>query len=262
MTESHRGESWNSLSQVKALVVAEERVRRRVSEMLHGPIQTGLSSVALLLAECERSSDSQATKELIKHALKEVDRLRDQEVHTARLLLFPPLLGLGFVPALSSLKERFARHFRFRIEVEQDFREYLQKDGQSIPDIVELTAFRVVEAWLDHTARQLQDSCPRVHVSLAESERLHVRLADTPLPPDNPHCASDRPDLVTPNPVRPCPVTEDPACCAALVRVEVVGGTWALHSPADIGTQDSSKLTVTLPLDKTELAARGLLDVL
>jgi signal transduction histidine kinase len=213
-------ESRSELAASRArIVAASDETRRRVERDLHDGTQQRLVTLALELRSAQADvpphlEDVQAELSRVGQGLVAVL----EELREISRGIHPAILAEGgLVPALKTLARRSP------IPVELDNR----CDGR-LPDSIERAAYYAVSEMLTNAAKHAQASTVYVDVERADG-LLHVSVRD---------------DGVG---------GADPARGSGLVglrdRVEVLGGTIAVHSPNGGGTA----IEVTVPLDRTPI---------
>jgi signal transduction histidine kinase len=197
------------------IVAAADESRRRIERDLHDGAQQGLVSLALqmLAAAANPTAGRAELREELERASREVTVVLDELREISRGI-HPAILSEGGLrPALRALARRCA------IPVELD----ISIPGRS-PERIEVTGYYVVSEVLTNAVKHARASVARVAV-----EQLHGTLRLT-----------IRDDGVG---------GADPAQGSGLIslydRVEAMGGTIVIDSPAGAGTT----VLVSLPLD-------------
>ncbi|HEX6453499.1 MAG TPA: GAF domain-containing sensor histidine kinase [Trebonia sp.] len=195
------------------LVAASDESRRRIERDLHDGAQQRLVAMALKLRVAAASAVREELRSEIEDASGElisvIDDLREisQGIH-------PALLSkAGLRPALRALGRRSA------VPVEMDIR----VDGR-LPEPIEVAAYYVVSEMLTNAAKHARASVVEVYAE-TDSGMLRVRVRDD--------------GVGGATPVRGSGLT------GLQDRVEALGGTFSVHSPAGGGTTVSCELPFT-----------------
>lgn len=195
------------------LVAASDESRRRIERDLHDGAQQRLVAMALKLRVAAASPLREELRGEIADASGElisvIDDLREisQGIH-------PALLSkAGLRPALRALGRRSA------VPVEMDIR----VDGR-LPEPIEVAAYYVVSEMLTNAAKHARASVVEVYAE-TDSGMLRVRVHDDGVGGATPARGSGLTGL------------QD--------RVEALGGTFSVHSPAGGGTTVSCELPFT-----------------
>jgi signal transduction histidine kinase len=198
----------------KRIVAAADQTRRRIERDLHDGIQQRLVSLALELRAAEAAvppTMPQLRTELAQVVTGLTDALDDlQELSRG---IHPAILSQGGLgPALSTLADRSAVPVELSTQL-----------GARLPDQVEVAAYYVVSEALANAAKHARASVALVEVA-ERGGSLHLTIRD---------------DGVG---------GADPARGSGLVgltdRIQALGGTITVHSPAGEGTE----LLVELPI--------------
>ena len=188
------------------VVAAADETRRRIERDLHDGIQQRLVSLGLELraAQATVPPDRRELDDAMSHAVDGLSEVLD-DLHEISRGIHPAALsegGLG--PAMKALARRSA------IPVELDTRLTTR-----LPESVEVTAYFVTSEALANTAKHAQASVARVEVRV-DGDALHLSIADDGVGGANPARGSGLVGLTD--------------------RVEALGGTLTIRSPAGDGT--------------------------
>jgi signal transduction histidine kinase len=195
------------------IVAAADEARRRIERDLHDGAQQGLVALALRLrsaAAAPGENDGIRTEiaDVAAGLMGVLDEL--QEISRG---IHPSILSrAGLRPALGALGRRSA------VRVEMD----LRIDGP-LPESVEVAAYYVVSEMLTNAAKHAHASVVQVHAE-ASSGTLRLHVGDDGVGGADPLRGSGLVGLKD--------------------RIEAVGGTFSVHSPAGAGTTVSCELPV------------------
>lgn len=132
------------------LVLAEERLRRRIARDLHDDVGQDLLSVKMRLAELHKGTASAKQSAALEGILKSIDKT----IQNTRSLLFdlsPPVLyELGFEPAVEWLTEK--------LQADHGIAAVFEDDGQAKPftDDLRIGLFRAVRELLVNIVKHAQ----------------------------------------------------------------------------------------------------------
>lgn len=134
------------------LITAEERVKQRVAELLHGPIQTRLLLASLNIDKCLRMLPAapEEARSLLREVRRDVEQLREHDVREAGRLLHPSVLRVGVAAAIRALARRFADHFIIDVQENDAFASLDRSDGPGLPPPWRLGCYRIVEECLNN----------------------------------------------------------------------------------------------------------------
>lgn len=167
---------------VHALITAEERRKRHIAQMLHGPVQTRLLLASLHIEQGLQLllTDPHKATLLLQQVRRDIDELRERDVRNVSRLLHPAALAAGLVAALRALARSFRQHFFVTIDVNDGFRT-LQDSGRSseTTDDWQLACYRIVEECLNNV--YFHASARHVQIVLfgqAETGHVHLCIED------------------------------------------------------------------------------------
>jgi signal transduction histidine kinase len=201
-------------SRARILAAADES-RRRIERDLHDGAQQRLATLAMRLraAAGNLTAGPQELRDVLEQAANEVIAALDEVRDIARGIHPAVLSQGGLAPALQALARRSAVPVKLAVST-----------GGRPPEHIEVTAYYIVSELLTNTAKHSRASVVRVTVEQRD-KTLHLSVRD---------------DGVG---------GADPARGSGLIglrdRVEAIGGTAVIQSPAEVGTT----VLVSLPLD-------------
>jgi signal transduction histidine kinase len=196
------------------VVAAADETRRRIERDLHDGIQQRLVSLGLELRAGQATvpPDHRELEGAMSHAVEGLNEVLDDLREISRGIHPAALSEGGLGPAMKALARRSA------IPVELDTRLETR-----LPESVEVTAYFVASEALANVAKHAQASLARVEVRV-DGDALHLSIADDGVGGANPARGSGLVGLTD--------------------RVEALGGTLTIRSPAGDGTTMRVELPV------------------
>lgn len=155
----------------RAVIVAQERERRRIARDLHDGAAQLLVVLARGLGRLSESTHPAAEAEKEATELREVAREALRSIRRTTWALRPALLDLGLVPAVESLVD----HQNRRGDAVVDVR--VKGELRRLDDDVEVAAFRIVQEALSNVDRHAAASTATVTVEFLE-DALSVKVGD------------------------------------------------------------------------------------
>ena len=222
------GQQVKELERSRQLIAAgEERLRRRVADVLHGPVQTKLLMTWFRLGDALSlmEDDPKKARELVENARNEVDHVRDREVRDLSHLLHPSAINVGLVAAMERLVGSYGESVRLALHVDPSVAELDVPGRNRIPEEVRLVAHRVLEEALGNVYRHADATSVDISLRVEDGKRLEMVVED-----DGRGFAAHRVELGL-------------GLSNIAARVGQVGGRWHISSAVDVGTT----LTVILP---------------
>ncbi len=137
------------------IVVAEERTRREIAELLHSRIQARLLVATHRLWECRAilSQDPAKAAALLGELTDEFDRIREEDVRQVSHLLHPSVIRIGLLPALQQLAEDFEPQLRVTVTAGVRVTELDHPARNALPEPLRLAVYRFVDEALANVAR-------------------------------------------------------------------------------------------------------------
>ena len=194
------------------IVAASDEVRRRIERDLHDGAQQRLVALALRLRSAAASVRPCGVDTEISDVAEEIMGVIDDLREISRGIHPAILTESGLRPALRALARRSA------VPAEVDVR----VDGR-LPEPLEVGVYYVVSEMLTNAAKHARASMVQVHVEASDG-RLRVRVRDDGIGGADTRRGSGLVGLKD--------------------RIEALGGTFAVHSPAEQGTS----VTCNLPI--------------
>lgn len=219
----------------RLITAAEERLRREVSELLHGRVQTRLLLAWHRLGQCETLmvEDPERARVLLSQIREEVDQIREREVRQASHLLHPSIIGVGLIPAVRSLAQGFEDQLQVAVKVDPRLAQLDHPSENQLAPPLRLAAYRAVEEALGNITKHARAKQVAISLGLDEDGRcLDMRVRDDGRGFDQ---ATVRTGL---------------GLSSISARVGQVGGTWSIASAPGQGTE----VRVRLPLDQPDAA--------
>ena len=209
---------------------AEERLRRELSEVLHSRVQNRLLTIWYRLEEIETLlHDPSAARREIAEVRDQLDDIREHDVRELSHRLHPSIIRAGLLPALEMLAGETPR-VTVSIDAAAEVQDLDDAAQNGIPELIRLTAYRVVEEALGNVVKHA--GAGQVQVRLAVVERgLELQVRD-----DGSGFVMDH-------------VRAGLGMSSMAARVGRVGGTWHIDSVPGQGTT----VRVVLPLSVEQM---------
>ena len=158
----------------------EERIRREIADILHGPVQTQLLLLETRVADIRKHYEDTLGKDFteLKCIEDELERLREHEVRQLSHRLHPDLISIGLGPALRSLQQSYQPILNVNLTMNGSFCTLDAPLANNIPQPLRLDIYRIVEEAL---ANVLHYGCTRhVRISLnyEPDNQLQIEVHD------------------------------------------------------------------------------------
>ena len=127
-----------------------ELVKKRISEYLHGHVQSKLLVLQYRLGQCQElvETDPRGAAIFLEEIKAGLRSVQEEDIRRASHDLYPSIvkLGLGLGPALRSLAERFRNAVPIELSVDD-------KIWSSWPEEFRVGVYRIVEEALDNVVK-------------------------------------------------------------------------------------------------------------
>lgn len=181
-----RAEAWKlldkrSLSEKRdSIIIAEERIKQQVAELLHGPIQSRLLIASFKIGQCLQMlpDDPERAASLLHQVRADLEDIRERDIRHASHLLHPSVLQVGLLPALRALARRFEGYFRTRIDYDPRFSRLDRSSGSGLTGAWRLICYRIVEECLNNAYFHAAPQNVFVTLRLTPDDRLELTVAD------------------------------------------------------------------------------------
>ena len=163
----------------RRIVAAEEGVRRTVAQQLHGSVQNRLIVALHRLKKLQAAGGSEPlTQELIA-IHQDLADLQQTEVRSISRQLYPPIVRLGLIPALRSLRDQMSTALRVELLFDEVLAEREQRESHLISEQIRLAAYRITEEALTNVVKHAGVQAATVRVSLPSDGLIHVEVQDS-----------------------------------------------------------------------------------
>ena len=160
----------------QGVMLLQESVKKRVSEFLHGPVQSKLlilqhrlaESMELVQQEPERAAQ---LLEQVRDSLKEV---QESDLRKASHELYPSVVRVGLVPALRSLVDRFRDAVHLELNLDPEIEVAEQQYWKLFPEAFRIGVHRIAEEALENVIKH--SSAGNCKISLRQSGSGHIVL--------------------------------------------------------------------------------------
>jgi len=155
----------------RLITAGEERVRREIAELLHSRVQNRLLMAWYRAEDVQDvlTSDPAQASQILADLRAQLDTIREQDVRELSHRLHPSIIRTGLAPALERLTDDFGSRLATSLHVDPAVAALDDPLANEIPDVVRLSAYRVVEEALGNIARHADASLAEITLSVADA---------------------------------------------------------------------------------------------
>ena len=168
------GEAWQGKK------YTQESEKKRISEYLHGHVQSRLLVLQHRLSQCQEilSLEPQKASSLLGEIRRELRSVQENDIRRASHELYPSIVKIGLIPALRSLVYRFQHAIRIDLYVESAITRMEERDERQFPDEFRVGVYRIVEEALENVVKHAHASEATVAVHLEKAETISLDVSD------------------------------------------------------------------------------------
>lgn len=158
----------------------EERTRRGIAELLHGPVQARLLVTTHKLIETGPliASDPGRASAILGELAADFDRIREEDLQRAIAQLHPSTIDVGLLPALRELSESLGPKIEVAVTATEAAAALDHPLSDRLPERIRLGLYRTVEEALANVARHARTDAASVHLDLDGDGRIRVTITD------------------------------------------------------------------------------------
>ena len=164
----------------RATLSLHEALKKRVSEYLHGHVQSKLLALQFRVGECQEqlSADPTAASRLLQDIKVDIQSVQENDIRRASHELYPTIVMLGLAPALRSLCDRFRPAVAVELKIDPEIEVLEQYDWKLFHEDFRVGVYRMVEESLENVVKHSRASLARVLVSRLPDQSLSVEIVD------------------------------------------------------------------------------------
>ena len=164
----------------RSITSVKESEKKRISDYLHGHVQSKLLVLQHRLAQCREifSTEPDKASTLLKDIEADLTNVQEVDIRQVSHELYPSIARLGIVPALNSLRDRFWKALPVDIEIGPEIEQgngHLNR--KSFPEEFQIGVYRIVEEALDNVVKH--SHATRAKIELCSREDGNISLAIT-----------------------------------------------------------------------------------
>ena len=179
---SERGPVWSTDNPARArslkpvgrpAMPVHESVKKRISDYLHGHVQSKLLVLHHRLGQCQElvATDPYGAAILLEEIKAGLRSVQEDDIRKASHELYPSIVKLGLGPALRSLVERFSNAVHIELSVGD-------KIWSFWPEEFRVGVYRIVEEALDNVVKHAGARTAQVSVQYSEDGTISLDIYD------------------------------------------------------------------------------------
>ena len=137
------------------ILALQESARRRVSEYLHGHVQSKLLALQFYLTKCQEliPADPDEARRLLERIQDNLQEVQDVDIRQASHDLYPSIIRLGLLPGLRSLRDRMVDLVHTDLVVADEITEAEEHNSRAFDDEFKIGVYRIVEEALSNVVK-------------------------------------------------------------------------------------------------------------
>ena len=157
-----------------------ESAKKRISEYLHGHVQSKLLMLQQSLARCQDllTLEPVTASNLLSEVRTDLQKVQEQDIRHASQELYPSIVRMGLSPALRSLRDRFWHSVQVELKIEPEIETLEEADWRLFPEEFKVAVYRIVEEALDNVVRHASASHVLIELSRDGNQHLCLRISD------------------------------------------------------------------------------------
>ena len=157
-----------------------ESSKKRISEYLHGHVQSKLLMLQQSLAECQNLLEHQpgSASTLLSEVRTDLRKVQEEDIRKASQELYPSVVKLGLSPALRSLRDRFWQSLQVELTIDPRVEAWEETDWRLFPEEFKVGVYRIVEEALDNVVRHARTGHADMDLSWDENQCLSLNVVD------------------------------------------------------------------------------------
>ena len=162
------------------IIALQESARRRVSEYLHGHVQSKLLALQYYLSRCQElmTVNPKEASELLQRVRDELQQLQDNDIRRASHDLYPAVIRLGLLPALRSLRDRVDGMVPTQLVVGKELSEMDGNNGKAFAEEFKIGVYRVVEEGLSNVVKHARATEASVQLHYSKNGGFSLVIGD------------------------------------------------------------------------------------
>ena len=160
----------------RSMLAIQETDRKRISEYLHGHVQSKLLALQHRLGHYQEVvvHDPDGAAVMLEDIRAELRSVQDKDIRQASHDLYPSVVKIGLVPALRSLTDRFRGVLDVELSVERDLQTEERRNWNLFPEEFKIGVYRIVEEALDNIIKHAGASTASFFGLLAMKDYAHA----------------------------------------------------------------------------------------
>lgn len=162
------------------MLALQESARRRISEYLHGHVQSKLLALQYYLSQCQEliPVDPEEASWLLGKIRNELRDMQEHDIRQASHDLYPSILKLGLLPALRSLRDRLDDMVHTELIVSEELSEMDGHHGDGLPEEFRIGIYRIVEEALSNVVKHAKATEAGIELHLRADGYLSLAIDD------------------------------------------------------------------------------------
>ena len=139
----------------RTVIRSQESKKKRVSEYLHGHVQSKLLVLQHRLGQCQEmvALDPEKASASLDEIKAELRSIQEDDIRRSSHELYPSIVKIGLIPALRSLRDRFWKGIPVDLCIDAEVDSAEEYNQKSFPEELKVGVYRIVEEALENVVK-------------------------------------------------------------------------------------------------------------
>ena len=165
---------------LRTIVYLQESEKKRISDYLHGHVQSKLLVLRQRLGECQElmSRDPQKISALLGEIKTGLRSVQVEDIRRASHDLYPYVVNQGLVPALKSLADRFSEVIKIQLYVAAELQSMEEQDRKIFSEEFKIGVYRITEEALANVVKHSGAKATKVELYYDGDGHISLNVTD------------------------------------------------------------------------------------
>ena len=164
----------------RRMMSIQESEKKRISEYLHGHVQSKLLVLQLRLSQCQETlvGEPEKASALLEEIAAGLRSVQEQDIRKASHDLYPSIVKVGLVPSLRSLCERFRSVLPVELYIDPTIEAAEESNWRIFREELKIGIYRMVEEAMDNVIKHARAQVASAALYIEMGGHICLDLAD------------------------------------------------------------------------------------